>query len=145
MPFFSLDEMAIFSKFLKPDSFESHNSLKPSFTNIEGLPYDFSGWESFIESNYPGILVLCQTNLEDSTDYSNLPVRSYLPITQKDSATDMHGLAVYLKEKLPLAWDLSLENSEDSHVFDWLYFIWCLTFFICQSPSSSLSTFFDTI
>ena len=38
----------------------------------------------------------------------------------------MHGLAVYLKEGLPFARDLSLENSRD---FDWLYFIQCLTSF----------------
>ena len=29
----------------------------------------------------------------------------------------MHGLAVYVKEGLPFAWDLSLENSEDSYMF----------------------------
>ena len=29
--------MAIFSKACKPDNFESHNSLKLSFTNIRGL------------------------------------------------------------------------------------------------------------
>ena len=26
----------------------------------------------------------------------------------------MHGLAVYVKEGLPFAWDLSLENAKDS-------------------------------
>ena len=35
----------------------------------------------------------------------------------------MHGLAVYVKEGLPFARDLSLENSADSHLcYDWLYF-----------------------
>ena len=29
----------------------------------------------------------------------------------------MHGLTVYVKEGLPFAWDLSLENSEDSYMF----------------------------
>ena len=28
----------------------------------------------------------------------------------------MHGLAVYVKEGLPFAWDVSLENSADSYV-----------------------------
>ena len=41
----------------------------------------------------------------------------------------MHGLAVYVKEGLPFAQDLSLENSADSYVFDWLYFTQCLTSF----------------
>ena len=40
----------------------------------------------------------------------------------------MHGLAPYLKEGLPFAWYLSLENSVDSYVFDQLYFTQCLTF-----------------
>ena len=41
----------------------------------------------------------------------------------------MYGLAVYVKEGLPFARDLSLENSADSYVFDWLYFTQCLTSF----------------
>ena len=35
----------------------------------------------------------------------------YLPLIQKDSITHMHGLAVYVKERLPFARNLSLENS----------------------------------
>ena len=45
-----------------------------------------------------------------------VPVRGYLPLIQKDSLTPMHGLAVYVKEGLSFAWDLSLENSEDSYL-----------------------------
>ena len=37
-----------------------------------------------------------------------------LPLIQKDSITHMHGLAVYVKERLPLAQELYLENSADS-------------------------------
>ena len=43
-------------------------------------------------------------------------MRGYLPLIQKDSSTDMHGLAVYLKEGLPFAYDLSIENSADSYL-----------------------------
>ena len=59
----------------------------------------------------------------------------------------MHGLAVYVKEGLPFARDLSLENSQILiYVFDCLYFIHCLTsFFLYRSPSSSLWTVFDAI
>ena len=39
----------------------------------------------------------------------------------------MHGLPVIMKERLPFARVLFLENSSDSYVFDWLYFILCLT------------------
>ena len=44
-------------------------------------------------------------------------MRGYLPKIQKDSSTHMHGLAVYVKEGLPFAQDVSLENSADSYLF----------------------------
>ena len=69
--------------------------------------------ESFLESNSPDILALCETNLDDSIDFGNFSVRGYLPLTRKDSSTHMHDLTVYVKEGLPFAWDLSLENSAD--------------------------------
>ena len=87
--------MAISSKACKLDKFESHNSLKLSFTNIRGLRSNFVACESFFESNSPDILALAQ----------------------KDSGTHMHGLPVYVKEGLPFARDLSLENSADSYLF----------------------------
>ena len=60
--------------------------------------------------------LLCETNLDDSIDSANFSVRGYLPLIQKDSGTHMHGLAVYVKEGLPFARDLSLENSADSYL-----------------------------
>ena len=59
--------MVILSKACKPDNFESHNSLKLSFTNIWGLRLNFVDCKSFLESNSPDILALCETNLDDST------------------------------------------------------------------------------
>ena len=106
--------MAIFSKACKPDNFESHNSLKLSFMNIWGLSSNFVDREFFLESNSPDILALCETNLNDSIDSGNFSVRGYLPLIRKDSSTHMHGLAVYVKEGLPFARDVSLENSADS-------------------------------
>ena len=38
-------------------------------------------------------------------------MRGYLPLIQKDCSTHMHGLTVCVKEGLPFARDLSLENS----------------------------------
>ena len=107
--------MAILSKACKPDNFESHNSLKLSFTNIEGLRPNFVGCESFLESNSSDILALCETNLDDSIDSGNFSVRGYLPLIRKDSSTHMHALAVYMKEGVPFASDVSLENSADSY------------------------------
>ena len=101
--------MVILSKARKPNNFESENSLKLSFTNIQGLNVNFVGWVSFLESNYPDILFSTEGGF---------------PLIQDDSVTHMHGLAVCVKEGLPFARNLSLENSRDSYLaFDWLYFI----------------------
>ena len=99
--------MTILSKACKPDNFESHNSLKLSFTNIRGLRSNFVDCESFLESNSPDILALCETNLDDSVDSGNLSVRGYLPLIRKYSGTYMHGLVVYVKERRPFERDLS--------------------------------------
>ena len=67
--------------------------------------------------------------MDDLIDCGNFSVRGYLPLIRKDSNTHIYGLAVYVKEGLSFAWDLSLENSADSyHVFDWLYFSVLLLF-----------------
>ena len=108
--------MAILSKACKPDNFESHNSLKLSFTNIRGLCLNFVDCESFLESNCPDILALCETNLDDSIDSGNFSVRGDLPLIGKDSSIHIYGLAVYVKEGLPFARDLSLVNSADSYL-----------------------------
>ena len=67
--------MAILSKACKPDNFELHNSLKLSFVNIRGLCSNFADCESFLESNSPDILALCETNLDDAIDSGNFSVR----------------------------------------------------------------------
>ena len=102
--------MVILSKAFKPDNFESHNSLKLSFTNIRGLCSNFVDCESFLESNSSDVLALCEINLDDSINSGNFSVRGYLPFIQKDSSTHMHSLGVYVKEGLPFTPDLSLEN-----------------------------------
>ena len=84
--------------------------------NISGLRLNFVDCESFLESNSLDILALCETNVDDSIDSGNFSVRGYLPSIRKDSGTRMDGLAVYVKEGLPFACDLSLENSADSYL-----------------------------
>ena len=71
--------MAILSKGCKPDNFESHSSLKLSCTNSGGLPSNFVECESFLESNSPDILALCEADLNDSIDSSNFSVTSFNP------------------------------------------------------------------
>ena len=108
--------MATLSKGCKPHNSEPHNSLKLSFASVQGLPSNFVECKSFLESSSPAILALCETNLDDSTDSGNFSVRGYLPLIWKDSIFHMHGLAVYVKEGLPFAQDVSLENSTDSYL-----------------------------
>ena len=100
--------MTIVSKGCKSDNFESHKSLRLSFTNIQGLCLNFVDCKSFVKSNSPDILALCKINLDDSTDSGNFSVRVYLPLIRKDSTTHLHGLTVYVKEGLTFARDLSL-------------------------------------
>ena len=59
----------------------------------------------------------------------------------------MHGFAVYLKERIPFARDLSLENSEKFLLMFSTGFasLIVLLLFLYRSPSSSLCTVFDSI
>ena len=75
--------MVILSKACKPDNFESHNSLKLSFTNFEAFIRMIVDCEFFLESNPTDILALCETNLDDSTDSGNFSVRGYLPLIRR--------------------------------------------------------------
>ena len=99
--------MAILSKACKPDNFELHNPPKLSFT---------IALEYFLELNSPDILALCENNLDDSIDSGNFSVIGYLPLIRKDSSTHIYVLAVYVKERLPLARELSLENYADFYL-----------------------------
>ena len=54
--------------------------------------------------------------MDDLIDFGNFPLTGYLPLIRKDSTTHMHGLAFYVKEGLPFARDVSLENSADSYL-----------------------------
>ena len=138
--------MTILSKACKPDNFESHNSLKLSFRNIQGLRSNFVDCESFLESNSPDILALCETNLDDSIDSGNFSVRGYLPLIRKDSGTHMHSLAVYVKEGLPFARDLFLENSADSYLCFRLALLYSVSyFFFLYQSRSAFCTAFDSI
>ena len=139
--------MAILSKASKPDVFESHNSLKLSFTNIQDLRSIFVDCKSFLESNSPNILSLCETNLDESIDSGDFLVRDFLPLIWKDSRTHMLGLAVYVKEGLPFARDLFLANSADSYLRFRLALLHSVSylFFLYRSPSLSFCTIFDSI
>ena len=74
--------------------------------------------------------------MNDLIESGNFSVTDYLPLIRKDSITHMFGFAVYVKEGLPFARDLSPENSTDS--------FWLTVFFLYRSPSTSC-TVFDSI
>ena len=65
----------------------------------------------------------------------------------KDSSTHRHGLAVYIKEELPFACNLSLENSADSYLCFRLALLHSVPYFfpLSWSPSLSLCMVFDSI
>ena len=85
---------------------KAYNSLNSNFVECE----------SFLESNSPDIVTLCETNLDDSNDSGDFSVTGYLPLIQKDAITRITRFAVYVEEGLLLSWDLSLENSTDSYI-----------------------------
>ena len=115
--------------------------------NIRGLRSNFVECETFLESNSPDILALFEINLDDSIDSGNFSVRGYLPLIREDSVTHVHGLALYVKKGLPLARDLSLENSAHSTLCLMLALLHSVLnfFFLYQSLSPSLCTVFDAI
>ena len=71
-------------------------------------------------------------------------MRGYLRLIQKDSSTHF---AVYVREGLLFAWDLSLENSADSYLCFQLALLHSVSyfFFLYQLSSSSLCTVLDSI
>ena len=85
--------------------------------------------------------------MDDSVDSGNFLVSGYLPLIQKDSITQIHGLADYVKKGLPFAWDLSLENYADSYLCFRVALLHSVSyfFFLYRLPSLFLCTVFDSI
>ena len=121
--------MAILSKRCKSDNFEPHSSLKLSLSKVWRFSSNFVECDSFLESNSPQILALCETNLNELTDSGNFSVRGYLPLIWKDSIIYMQYLAVYVIEGLLFARVLSLENSSDSYLCFQLALLHLVSFF----------------
>ena len=75
-------------------------------------------YSSFLESNSPDILALCETKIGWLSWFWQFLCKGLPSLIWKDSITHMHGLAVYVnwKKDFPFAWDLSLENSNNSYL-----------------------------
>ena len=119
--------MAILSKGCKADNFESHSSLKLSFTRPSFqfcwmwiFPWTKLSWYSCPEWDELGWFSWFWQFLFEGLSSFNL----------KRCFTCMHGLVVYMKEGLTFALTKSLENSADAFwCFDLIYFSQCLTSF----------------
>ena len=74
-------------------------------------------------------------------------MRVHLLLIRKESSTHMHVLAAYVKEGLPFAQDLPLEDSADSYLCFRLALLHSLSYFLFlyQSPSLSFCTVFSSI
>ena len=83
--------------------------------------------------------------MDDSIDCGNFSVTGYLSLIQKDSITHMHGLAVYVREGLPFALELSLENNRFLCFGLALLYSVSYFFFLHRSPSLLLCTIFYSI
>ena len=83
--------------------------------------------------------------MDDSIDSGNFSATGYLPLIRKDSVTQTHGLAVYEKEGLPFARDLSLEKYADCHLCFRLALLHAVSFFFFLYQSPSLCTVFNSI
>ena len=150
LTYFQLSEMDILPEGRKPGDFESHKNVKLIFTAIWSLRLSFVECKSFLESNSPDILAVCETNLDDLIYSGKFSVRGYLPLTRKDSVSlvsHMDGFPVYVKEGLPFTRYLSLENSEDSYLCIWVALLYSMSFFflLFQLPSLHFCTVFDAI
>ena len=69
----------------------------PVERGLQGLCSNFLGCESFLESDSPEIMAVCETNLYDSIDSGNFSLRDYLSFIRKHFVTHIYGLAVYVK------------------------------------------------
>ena len=74
--------------------------------------------------------------------WQNFCLWGYLPLTWNDSTTHIHGLAVYVKQELPFARALTLENSADSYVCFKLASLWLLSSFSSMDYLLCLQSYF---
>ena len=72
-----------------------------------------SSWLSI----FPYILVLYETNLEDSIDSSKFSVSGYFHLIRKDSITHIHGPAVNVRKGISLTQELLFPGKIATTVF----------------------------
>ena len=86
----------------------------------------------------PDIFALSESNLNPTIRSEDFSVSGYLPIIRKDSQTNMHGLAVYVRESLPASRQVNLEDPNQPFMCFRLSLLHSTSyiFFLYRSPSS---------
>ena len=92
-------------------------------------------------------MALSETNLEDAVDSNSFIVKGYVPLICKDSTTHMHGLGVFVKEGLPLAWEIALKTLGESYMCFQLALLHSVSYFyfLYRSPSSPSCSVLDAV
>jgi len=98
-----------------------------SFGNIRSLRDKFADVESYLHLNKPDIFGLSETALNESVPNSDLIIPGYLPLIRKDSIKHMHGLGIYVRDNLPIAREVELEDKQHPFI--------CLRVALMQSTS----------
>lgn len=123
------------SKVREPDKIESYTIPRLVALIFDVIVLVFWLW-IFCEWGFSDFLTSCGKKLEYSPDSRNFFMKRYLPLLRKDSVTYVNGLAVYMKDVLPLTRDCSPENSENSNLFSIGFSsFFALFIFFCRSPS----------
>ena len=110
---------------------------------------NFGDCESFLESNSPDILALCETNLDDSIDSGNFSVRGYFPLIRKDSSTHAWSRSLCERRISFCTGLISRKLCRFSFMFLTFFSMFCFLFmallhsvsyffFLCRSPFSAL-------
>ena len=123
--------MAILSKWCKPDSFKSHKFLKLKLQILLNVNVSLN------QTLLTFLLYVRQTWMTQLILALSL-WGVYLPLTWKDSTTHAWSCS-FMKEGLPFAWDLLLENSADSYSCFWValpysvitFFVFVHSFWFC--------------
>ena len=104
-------------------------------------------WHDTYNEEYLNLLALCERILYDSIDSANFSLIDYLLLIRNDFIIHMHGLAVYVKEGLPFAWDLSQESSANYDLSFRLALLHTMSyfFFLYQPPLLSLCMIFKSV
>ena len=123
--------MDVIWKICKTCTFESQNCQK-----LWSLPSGFICCKSFLESHFPQIMTLFQTNLEDSAGSNYFSLRVIL--------FNLRGIFCSLACSNSVRW-LFFGKSEDSCLYFWLNVFHLVSYFLYQSLTSFLWAVFYVI